>query len=285
MTNKKSSIPFVGLHAHSGIGSPFDGLGYPGEHMEFAFENGNDALALTDHGNMNGFAYQVQHAQKMMQEGKDFKPIFGVEAYFLPSVEEWREQLEKAKEDKKAKRTIDKSQSGTTIEDEGNKRQVKNILNRRRHLILLAQNQTGLNNIFKMVSKSYSPEYFYRYPRMDYAMLKEHNEGVIAASACMGGVYAGNYWENMEEGEEAVLAAMRDTTEKMLDIFGDRWYGELQWNKIPAQHELNKFIIRVCNEYDVKLISTADSHYPNRDAWKDRELYKRLGWLGKGIPK
>ena len=282
---KTSSIPFVGLHAHSGVGSPFDGLGYPGEHMEFAFENGNDALALTDHGNMNGFAYQVQHAQKMMQEGKDFKPIFGVEAYFLPSVEEWREQLEKAKANKKTKRTIDKSQSGTTIEDEGNKRQVKNILNRRRHLILLAQNQTGLNNIFKMVSKSYSPEYFYRFPRMDYAMLKEHSEGVIAASACMGGVYAGNYWENMEEGEEAVLGAMRETTEKMLDIFGDRWYGELQWNKVPAQHELNKFIIQVCKEYDVKLISTADSHYPNRDAWKDRELYKRLGWLGKGIPK
>ena len=285
MTNKKSSIPFVGLHAHSGIGSPFDGLGYPGEHMEFAFENGNDALALTDHGNMNGFAYQVQHAQKMMQEGKDFKPIFGVEAYFLPSVEEWREQLEKAKADKKAKRTIDKSKSGTTIEDEGNKRQVKNILNRRRHLILLAQNQTGLNNIFKMVSKSYNPEYFYRFPRMDYAMLKEHNEGVIAASACMGGVYAGNYWENMEEGEEAVLAAMRDTTEKMLDVFGDRWYGELQWNNVEDQHKINQLVIKVCNEYGVELISTADSHYPNRDAWKDRELYKRLGWLGKGIPK
>ena len=282
---KKSSVPFVGLHAHSGIGSPFDGLGYPGEHMDYAYENGNDALALTDHGNMNGFAYQVQHAQKMAKEGKDFKPIFGVEAYFLPSIEEWRIELEKAKEDKKAKRTIDKSSSGTTIEDEGNKREVKNILNRRRHLILLAQNQKGLNNIFNMVSKSYSTENFYRFPRMDYAMLKEHNEGVIAASACLGGVYAGNYWENMEKGEEAVLAAMRDTTEKMLGIFGDRWYGELQWNKVSTQHELNKFIIQVCSEYDVKLISTADSHYPNRDAWKDRELYRRLGWLGKGIPK
>ena len=285
MTNKKSSIPFVGLHAHSGVGSPFDGLGYPSEHMDFAFENGNDALALTDHGNMNGFAYQVQHAQKMMQEGKDFKPIFGVEAYFLPSVEKWRKQLEKVKEDKKAKRNIDKSKSGTTIEDEGNKREVKNILNRRRHLILLAQNQTGLNNIFSMVSKSYSPEYFYRFPRMDYAMLKEHNEGVIAASACLGGIYAGNYWENIEKGEDAVLEVMRDTTETMLDIFGDRWYGELQWNNIAEQHELNKLIVKVCNEYGVELISTADSHYPNRDAWKDRELYKRLGWLGKGIPK
>jgi len=281
----QSSIPFVGLHAHSGTGSPFDGLGYPGEHMDFAYQNGNDALALTDHGNMNGFAYQVQHAQKMMKEGKDFKPIFGVEAYFLPSIEEWRQELEKAKEDKKAKKSIDNSASGTTIEDEGNKREVKNLLNRRRHLILLAQNQTGLNNIFSLVSKSYREENFYRFPRIDYAMLKEHNEGVIAASACLGGVYAGNFWENKEEGEDAILSAMRETTKNMVDIFGDRWYGELQWNNVPEQHELNRLIVKVCGEFGVKLISTADSHYPNRTAWKDRELYKRLGWLSKGMPK
>ena len=102
MDRTKSNIPFVGLHAHSGIGSPFDGLGYPSEHMDYAFENGNDALALTDHGNMNGFAYQVQHAQQMMKDGKDFKPVFGIEAYFLPSIDEWREELEKAKANKKA---------------------------------------------------------------------------------------------------------------------------------------------------------------------------------------
>jgi len=181
----KSNIPFAGLHAHSGVGSPFDGLGYPAEHMEFAFQNGNDSLALTDHGNMNGFAYQVQHARAMIKEGKDFKPIFGVEAYFLPSIDDWREQLEKAKADKKAKKNIDKSQAGTTIEDESTKREVKNILNRRRHLILLAQNQKGLNNIFSLVSKSYSKDNFYRFPRMDYKTLSEHSEGVIAASACL----------------------------------------------------------------------------------------------------
>ena len=140
---KKSKIPFVGLHAHSGMGSPFDGLGYPAEHMDFAFENGNDALALTDHGNMNALAYQVQHAKQMKKDGKDFKPVFGVEAYFLPSVAEWHTEYAKAKADKKAKKTLDRSRSATTIEDETNKKSVKNILNRRRHLILLAQNQTG----------------------------------------------------------------------------------------------------------------------------------------------
>ena len=67
----------------------------------------------------------------------------------------------------------------------------------------------------------------------------------------------------------------------MIDIFGDRWYGELQWNNIPEQHELNNYIIKIHKEFGIGLISTADSHYPGPDAWKDRELYKRLGWLGK----
>ena len=87
---KKNKIPFVGLHAHSVAGSPFDGLGYPQEHMNYAFDNGSDALALTDHGNMNGTAYQVIHAKQMQEEGKTFKPIFGVEAYFLPNLDGWK---------------------------------------------------------------------------------------------------------------------------------------------------------------------------------------------------
>ena len=76
----KSSIPFVGLHAHSVAGSPFDGLGYPQAHMDFAYSNGMNAMALTEHGNANGLSYQVLHAKKMQAEGKDFKPIFGLEA-------------------------------------------------------------------------------------------------------------------------------------------------------------------------------------------------------------
>ena len=85
MNEKK--IPFVGLHAHSVAGSIFDAIGYPDEHMDFCYENGGEALALTDHGNMNGFSHQFLHWQKMKDEGKEFKPIFGVEAYFLPSID------------------------------------------------------------------------------------------------------------------------------------------------------------------------------------------------------
>ena len=118
--------------------------------------------------------------------------------------------------------------------------------------------------------------------RVDYNMLAVYGEGIIATSACLGGVYAGDYWDHKDDGPDAVMAAMRLTTERMQSIFGDRWYGELQWNNIPDQHALNKYIIQISKEYGMELVSTADSHYPNPDAWRDRELYRRLGWLGKG---
>ena len=152
----------------------------------------------------------------------------------------------------------------------------KSDINRTRHMVLIAMNQTGLNNIFKMVSESYNGDYFYRKPRVDYDLLSKYNEGVIAMSACLGGVYAGCYWQERENGDEAVMECMREQTRKMQAIFGDRWYGELQWNAVPEQHELNQYIIRIAKEFDLKLVSTADSHYPTPDAWKDRELYKDL---------
>jgi DNA polymerase-3 subunit alpha len=286
---KKSSIPFVGLHAHSVAGSPFDALGYPQDHMDYAYENGGEALALTDHGNMNGMAYQVLHAKKMKEEGKNFKPIFGVEAYFIPSLDAWNEERDRAKEDKKRASEL-KDSTTMSVENEGETKRSKSILNQRSHLILLAQNQTGLNNIFAMISKSNSDKYFFRYPRVDYEVLREHSEGVIAASACMGGVYAANFWKHWD-GEkeivtdpEACTDAFRETTKNMVDIFGDRWYGELQWHTDNKQHMINKLVIQMHKEFGIKLISTADSHYPTPTAWKDRELYKRLGFLGKGKP-
>jgi len=288
------TIKFVGLHAHSVAGSIFDAIGYPDAHMDFAYGNGSDALALTDHGNCNGTAAQVLHAKRMQADGKDFKPIYGVEAYFIPSITEWKEEYEIAMADKKRARSAKQQKaSGASVEDESATKKSQDILRRRRHLILLAQNQTGLNNLFKLVSESYKSENFYRYPRMDYELLAKYSEGVIAASACLGGVYAGSLWEAGifdDEGNrtgtdrEAALAGMRETTRRMQEVFGDRWYGELQWNNIKEQHELNQMIIEVAEEFGVKLISTADSHYPNPDAWRDREMYKRLGWLGKGTP-
>lgn len=279
----KSSIPFVGLHAHSVAGSPFDGLGYPQAHMDFAYSNGMNAMALTEHGNANGLSYQVLHAKKMQAEGKDFKPIFGLEAYFVKDLDVWREEYERQAAEKKNKGVKKVGSQGTVVESED--RRIQDILKQRSHLILLAQNQEGLNNIFELVSKSFKPENFYRFPRIDYKMLREHSSGIIAASACLSGVYSNDYWRNKDEGEEAVLDAMRETTRNMKSIFGDRWHGEIQWNAIPEQHIINKYVIRVCQEMGVEVISTADSHYPSPDAWKDRELYRRLAWLGKGEAK
>jgi len=279
-------MKFVNLHAHTGVGSPFDGFGYPADHLEYAYKNGLEAMAITDHGNMNALAYQVEHIKKMKAAGKNFKPIFGVEAYFIPSVSDWKVKIEEYKQDKKKAKQIDAGRSGTNIEADGESKGLsKSDINRSRHLILIAMNQTGLNNIFKMVSESYNGDYFYRKPRMDYDLLAKYSEGVIAMSACLGGIYAGCYWQERENGAEAVLDCMRETTRNMQDIFGDRWYGELQWNRVPEQHELNHYVIQIAEEFDMKLVSTADSHYPNPDAWKDRELYKRLGWLGKGKPE
>jgi DNA polymerase-3 subunit alpha len=279
-------INFVNLHAHSGVGSPFDGFGYPQDHMDYAYENGCKALALTDHGNMNGFAYQVLHARKMKEQGKDFKPIFGVEAYFIEDVAKWKEVYEQMKADKKKARQLDNSKSGINIEGEGeSKSKVGSDINRSRHVVLIAMSQKGLNNIFKMVTESHKGDYFYRKPRIDFNLLEKYGEDVIASSACLGGIYAGAYWSKKEEGEEAILDEMRRLTTRFQSILGDRWYGEIQWNRVPQQHELNKYVIQMHKEFDLKLISTADSHYPNPDAWKDRELYKRLGWIGRSKPE
>ena len=90
MTDRiESKIPFVGLHAHSGL-SPFDGLGMPGEHMDFAYENGMNAHALTDHGHMNGLSFQVEHLKKM---GAEVETLF----YDVPSHSIAAEELDLAR--------------------------------------------------------------------------------------------------------------------------------------------------------------------------------------------
>ena len=282
----KSSIPFVGLHSHS-VYSMFDGLGYPSDHIDFAWENGNDALALTDHGNMSGLPHQVLHAKKMNEEGKKFKPIYGIEAYFIDDLDKWKvekeEHLDSQKKKKKRKKKEDVT--GPVIEDErASKRSAKHILNRRAHLVLLAQNQTGLNNLFSLVSHSYKDENFYRFPRIDYKMLEKHHEGIIVSSACLGGPLSKCFWNNRETGPEAVHEAMVKTINEFKGIFGDRFYCELQWNRIPEQHEVNQHIIRAAKQTDTELVSTADAHYPRPEMFKDRELYKQLGWLGKAKP-
>ncbi len=278
---KKVSIPFASLHNHSTY-SVFDGLGYPDQFFDFAYSNGLSGMSMTEHGNMNSFSHAFMKSKKMKEEGRgDFKVFFGVEAYVHSDLNQWKIDKEKIKEDAKLAKQVDED-IGLVVEDESEtKKGIKSILNQRSHLVLNALNQTGLNNIFKLVSTSYRGDNFYRFPRIDYSMLSRHSEGIIASSACIGGILGNDYWRNRDVGETAVLNAMEKTIEQMMSIFGDRFYGELQWANYREQHIINQYIIQLSKVYGFQLISTCDAHFPSPDLWKDREIYKMLGWMNK----
>lgn len=192
---KTPLIKFVNFHGHSNA-SIFDGLGYPHEHLEFAYNNGVEALALTDHGNMNNLPYQIFHAKKMNSEGRNIKPLYGVEAYFTPSVSEWEiaqsewailKKTAKEEDDNKLVIEDDSTKGELDVEmlEDDEEIRLKRIIKDRRHLVLLAMNQEGLNNIFSLVSLSHTRPYFYKFPRVDYEALKKHSKGVLATSACL----------------------------------------------------------------------------------------------------
>jgi DNA polymerase-3 subunit alpha len=204
---KKPSIPFYNMHGHTTF-SIFDGMGYPEEHVDFAFGNGLEGMAFTEHGNMNSFSYAFQKSKKMKEEGKDFKIVYGIEAYVHPNISAWKEEKDKHKEDAKLAKQVDED-VGLVVEDEKEtKKGSHNTLNQRSHLVLNAINQEGLNNLFKMVSNSYRGDNFYRYPRMDYDLLRKHNSGLIVSTACIGGILGNDYWRNRDNGDSAVLGAM-----------------------------------------------------------------------------
>jgi len=270
-------IPFVNLHAHTSIGSPFDALGYPSDHFDFAYQNGLDAHAITEHGNCNSFAYAHFHEQKMRSENKNFKYIKGLEAYFIASLEEWQ-SLKDFKEEN------DVIEDGIIIDDGNDLLKKGDPLRKKCHIGLLARNQKGLSNLFKIVSTSWQKPYFYYYPRIDFDLIEKYSDGLIGLSGCLGGFAAQSFWSSLnEEGQPNLDYAREDLYKKMLkmlNIFGpESWFGELQWNNIPEQHIVNKLVIEISKELNIDLISSADCHYPSPDLWKDRELYRRWAIL------
>lgn len=126
MVNEIRPKRFVGLHAHSGA-SVGDGLGAPSKHMDFVLENQMNALALTEHGQMNSFAPAWKYAESLKKDGRDFKFLPGVEAYFHPDLAEWailKNQIEVENDAKRAAKkkgkivledTEDDSESTATI--------------------------------------------------------------------------------------------------------------------------------------------------------------------------
>lgn len=263
------TIKFVNLHGHSTF-SVFDGFQFPDKHIDAAIEKGMYSLALTDHGNMNGLVYQVLHTKKLAKQGIDFKPIFGVEAYYIDSYKEWTDKY-----------GGDEDSDGV-IEDEENRKQNKN---KYAHLVLLAKNQKGYENLCKLISESHG-KYFYRKPRIDHDLLKKYSEGIICLTACLAGPLAKIMWDHLEIEEvdiEELLKKIADKANIFKEIFGEDFYLEIQWNAIPEQHAINTYLLHISKEIDVKLVSTCDAHYPKREDWEAREIYKKLGWLSSGI--
>lgn len=125
------------------------------------------------------------------------------------------------------------------------------------HLLLLAENDTGYKNLLKIASASQLEGYYY-YPRVDHEFLEQHSEGLIASTSCMSGEVPRTI---MNKGVEAG----RQVLEWYVSTFGkDNFFVELQNHNIPELPPLNKTLIELSKQYDLKTIATNDVHYINR---------------------
>lgn len=126
------------------------------------------------------------------------------------------------------------------------------------HLILLAENQVGYSNLLKIVSEGFVNGFYYK-PRIDKELLREHGEGIIALSACLGGeVQKHLMYDEYEQAKEAALAYR--------DILGeDNFYLELQDHGMREQKLVNKQLIKLSRETEIPLVATNDMHYIKRE--------------------
>jgi len=278
---------FVGLHGHTGF-SVFDGLGYPSDHIDFVLENGMDAWGLTDHGNGSGLAHAHKHAAKIQKSGRKYRQIYGCEFYFVPSLTQWKEDYEQAKIDRaqaKQKALKDDDEAGHVIENEDETKTIdvtKDEWKRRYHLVVTAQDRVGLGNLFTLIKRAYT-EGFYRYPRIDFNLLKQHGEGLNVSTACLGGIFSNRIMRGnaLKKSDGEIQAELMQLSDRFVDAVGEEnFYLELQFNRLKQQHLVNHHLLRHADQTGIKLISTPDSHYYSPDKWEARELYKKLGWMG-----
>ena len=212
---------FVHLHVHSEF-SLLDGLSKISDLITRTKELGQPAVALTDHGSMHGTIDFFNAATKA-----GVKPIVGVEAYMTP----W----------------------GRSMSD----RELQ-IDRTRHHLLLLAQNQTGYENLLNIVSEAELNGYYYR-PRVDADLLAKYNEGLICTSGCLAAEVP--YYLSDEKGPADPKMAL-ERLNWYLDVFGrDRFYMEFQEHNIPTLHKVNKTLLEWSQKYDVGMIATNDVHY------------------------
>ncbi|MDO8471600.1 MAG: DNA polymerase III subunit alpha [bacterium] len=206
---------FTHLHVHSHY-SLLDGASKIDALLDRVLELGMDSIALTDHGALYG---SVEFFKKAKQKG--VKPIIGVETYVAPR----------------------------KLTDKTPRLDVKPF-----HLILLAQNYAGYQNLLRLVTVAHLEGYYYK-PRIDKQLLKKHSKGLICLSACFQGELA----RAAMISKEAALKVAREYS----DIFGpDNYFIELQHHPAnPDQEPVNKIAIEVAQELGLGLVATNDSHY------------------------
>ena len=209
-------MSFTHLHLHTGY-SLLDGSSKIPELVKRVKELGMDACAITDHGVMYGV---IEFYKACKAEG--IKPIIGCEVYVAPG-----SRFEKGKE-KSAERY--------------------------NHLILLAENDTGHKNLMKLVSRGFTEGFYYK-PRVDYELLSEYHEGIIASSACLAGIVPTKLRNGDYEGAKA--EAMR-----LQEIFGENnFFLELQDHGLSEQKFVNQGLMRISSETGIPLVATNDCHY------------------------
>ena len=214
-------MKFVHLHVHTHY-SLLDGLTKLDELIECVKNDGSDAVAITDHGVMYG---AIDFYQRCKKSG--IKPIIGVETYLAPGSR------------------FDKN----TREDE----------KRNYHLILLAKNLAGYKNLIKLISIAHLEGFYYK-PRIDWEILKQHKEGLIACTACIGG-----------EIPALIRSGKIDKAKKRAleynELFGqDNFYFELQHHpNLEGQKEVNDNLIILSRELGIPVIATNDTHYLKKE--------------------
>ncbi|MDA9607089.1 DNA polymerase III subunit alpha [Candidatus Actinomarina] len=222
---------FVHLHAHTEY-SMLDGAAKITDYLKKVKELNQPAAAITDHGNLYGALEFVRQAESL-----DIKPIIGYEAYVTPG-------------------------SRFDRPDRDN--------NKRYHLTLLAENNVGYQNLVELVSKAYLEGFYYK-PRVDYQLLSEHSEGIIALSGCLGGEVAqhlapdGSKEEGNIKNEKSYEKAL-EKAKNYQEIFGkDNFFIEIHNHGISQQLEILDDLVSISEELEAPLVAANDSHYVSQD--------------------
>ncbi len=209
-------MEFTHLHVHTEY-SLLDGSNKIKEYVARVKELGMDSAAITDHGVMYGVIDFYRAAREA-----GINPILGCEVYVAP---------------------------GSRFD-----REVGSGDDRYYHLVLLAENNQGYNNLMKIVSRGFVEGFYYK-PRVDLELLEKYHEGIIALSACLAGEVARYLVRGMYE--DAKIAALR-----YQDIFGKgNFFLELQDHGIPEQQNVNQQLLRMHRETGIDLVATNDVHY------------------------